>query len=158
VVLGLRYFVLTPRADPLALTVVEHDGQLQIQWNHSAGSVTSAVRGVLSITDGQTPRAYPLTPQDLAQGSFTWKRSSGDVEIRMSVANAQGEEVKETTTFLGGAPARPESDEKAKAGEDERGQLQDEVERLKRENAGQVLRIQELERNLKILQSRLGAQ
>jgi hypothetical protein len=156
-VLGLRYFALTPRADPLALTLTEREGQLQIQWNHSSRSIASAVRGTLSIRDGKSSRTFPLTPQELAQG-FSYKRTSGDVEVRMRVENAGGEPVEETTTFLGAAPADSGADANAKAAEKERDALQAEVERLRRENAGQAQHIGELERNLKILQSRLGAQ
>jgi proteasome lid subunit RPN8/RPN11 len=157
VILGLRYFVEMPRVEPLALALVEHNGQLQVEWNHSARPVTSAVRGALTIRDGQAPRTFPLTPQDLAHGAFTYRRASDDVEVRMSVENAGGEKVEETTTFLGAAPVQSDSEEKAKA-EKERGDLQAEIKRLQQENASQAARIQELERNLKILQSRLGAQ
>jgi hypothetical protein len=157
VILGLRYYVLTPPVDPLALMLVEHNGQLQIEWNHSAHSVVSAVRGTLSIRDGEAPRTVPLTPQDLERGSFTYQRASDDVEVRMSVENARGDKVEETTTFLGAAPVQPDSGEKAKA-EKERGDLQAEIDRLRSQNAGQAARIQELERTLTILQARLGAQ
>ncbi len=157
VILGLRYYVLTPRVDPLALMLVEHNGQLQIEWNHSAGSVTSAVRGVLSIRDGEAPRTVPLTPQDLEHGSFTYQRTSDDVEVRMSVENAGGDKLEETTTFLGAAPVQSNAEEKAEA-EKERGELQAEIDRLRNQNAGQAARIQELERTLTILQARLGAQ
>ncbi len=148
-ILALRYFVLAPRVDPLALALVEHNGQMQIEWNHSARSVTSAARGTLTIRDGQAPRTFPLTPQDLAHGAFTYQRTSDDVEVRLSVESAGGEKLEETTTFLGAAPAKSDAEERAKAAEDE-------VDRLRRENQGQADRIQELERNLKILQSRLG--
>ena len=161
VILGLRYFVITPRPDPLKLTLIERDGQLQIEWNHVARPVLSAVRGSLSIRDGhgrdgQAPRTFSLTPQDLEHGAFTYQRTSDDVEVRMSVESAGGEKAEETSTFLGLAPVK--SDEKVKAAETERDGLQAEIDRLRKENAAQAGRIQELERNLKILQSRLGAQ
>jgi|SRR5579863_2911637 len=158
VILGLRYFVMTPSVDPLALTLVEQRGQLQIQWNHSARPVISAVRGALSIRDGRTPRTFPLSPQDLDHGSFSYQRTSDEVEVRLSVENSSGDKVEESTTFLGAAPVQADSEEKAKAAEKERSDLQAEVDRLRRENGGQAARIQELERNLKILQARLGAQ
>jgi len=192
-ILGLRYYLLTPRVDPLALTLVEHDGQLQIEWNHSARPVTSAVRGSLAIVDGKLPSTYPLTPQDLEHGSFTYQRISDYVEVRMSVENANGGVIRETSTFLGSAaasgsapasgaapasgtapasgaapalgaapsssaaPGQADAGEKAKA-DQERAGLQAEIDRLRRANAGQADRIRELERNLSVLQSRLGAQ
>jgi hypothetical protein len=156
IVLGLRYFVLGPGVAPLKLALVEHNGQLQIEWDHSARSVTSAVRGALSIQDGKAPRTFPLTPQDLAHGAYTYQRVSEDVEVRMSVESAGGEKVEETTTFLGAAPPpRSDAEERAKVAEEQRFQLQTEVDRLRHENTAQAARIQELQRNLKILQSRL---
>jgi hypothetical protein len=155
VILGLRYFVLTPNVDPLTLMLVEHNGQLQIEWNHSARPVISAVRGTLSIVDGKMPRTFQLTPHDLEHGDFTYQRTSDDVEVRLSVENAGGDKVEETSTFLGAAPAQTEAEAKAEA--EQARILQSEIDRLKNQNAGQAARIQELERNLKILQSRLGA-
>jgi hypothetical protein len=158
-VLGLRYFVLTPRVDSLALMLVEHNGQLQIEWNHSARSVIAAVRGTLSIRDGQAPRTFPLTPQELEHGVFTYQRTSDDVEVRMSVESATGEKMEETTTFLGGAaPVKSDVEDKAKAAEQASSDLQAEIDRLRTQNTTQAARIRELEVQLKILQSRLGAQ
>jgi hypothetical protein len=158
VIVGLRYFVQIPHADPLALTLAEHGGQLQIEWNHSARPVTTAVRGSLSITDGKAARTIPLTPRDLEHGAYTYVRVSDDVEVRMGVENARGEKAEETTTFLGAAPVKSDSDEKSKASEQDLADRQTEIDRLKHENSTQAARIQELERNLKILQSRLGQQ
>jgi len=157
-ILGLRHFVLTAPADPLSLMLVERNGQLQIQWNHGARPVVSAVRGTLSIKDGQSSRTFPMTPQDLAHGIITYQRTSDDVDVRFSVENASGAKVEETSTFLGAAPVQSDSDEKAKAAGKERADLQAEINRLKYENMGQAMRIKELELNLKILQSRLSAQ
>jgi hypothetical protein len=157
VILGLRYFAMIPRVEPLALILAERGGQLQIEWNHAARPVASAVRGSLAITDGKASRTFPLTPQDLERASYTYQPTSDDVEVRLSVENANGEKVEETTTFLGAAPVKSDPDEKAKTAEADAAK-QAEIDRLQRENAGQAARIQELERNLKILQSRLGQQ
>jgi hypothetical protein len=157
--LGWRYFLAMPSVDPLALTLIEHDGQLQIQWNHSARPVVAAVRGTLVVRDGQTPRTIPLTPQDLEHGSYTYQRVSDNVDVRLSVESISGEKAEESSTFLGSTPGQSDAAEKAKAAEDKvREDLKAEVESLQEENAKQAAHIQELERNLKILQSRLGAQ
>ncbi len=158
VIFGLRYFVLPPETEPLALSVIERNGQLQIAWNHNARPVTSAVRGSLMVTDGQAPRTFPLTPRDLERGAYTYPRTSDDVEVHLSVENSSGEKAEETTTFLGAAPAKAETDQKIKAIEGERDALQAEVDRLKRENGDQAERIHQLEINLKVLQARLGVQ
>ncbi len=157
VILALRYFALMPRAEPLALTLAERGGQLQIAWNQAARPVASAVRGSLSITDGKAVRTFPLTPQELEHAAYTYQHASDDVEVRLSVESASGEKVEETTTFLGAPPVQADSGEKAKNAEENAAQ-QAELDRLRRENTDQAARIQELERNLKILQSRLGQQ
>jgi hypothetical protein len=159
IVLALRYFVLTPRVEPLGLSVIERDGQLQIEWNRAARPVTNAVRGSLIVTDGQNPpRTIPLTQQDLEHGALTYQRTSNDVAVRMNVENAGGVRAEDVTTFLAAAPGKAAADENTKAIEQERDELKAEVERLKNENADQADRIQQLERNLKVLQSRLGIQ
>jgi proteasome lid subunit RPN8/RPN11 len=156
---ALRYFVFTQAPEPLDLSVIERNGQLQIQWNRDAKAVTSAVRGSLIVTDGQTPHSIPLTPQDLGRGSFSYQRTSDDVEVRMNVQNSGGEKSEsKTTTFLAAAPAKPADEEEIKTLQRERDELQAEVDRLKGANAQQADRILQLERNLKVLQTRLGIQ
>ena len=158
-VIALRYFVLTPPPDPLDLSVIERNGKLQIEWSHTAKPVASAVRGTLVITDGQTPHTIALTQADLERGNYAYKRTSDDVEVRMRVENSGGTQAEsKTTTFLAAVPAQAVDDEKIKALEKERDDLQAEVDRLKGENAGQAERIVQLERNLKVLQARLGIQ
>jgi hypothetical protein len=93
----------------------------------------------------------------LSSGRFLYQRKSGDVEIRLAVANIDGKQVEEASRFLGRAPEPPKNDEMDALLEKSR-QLEAEVARLKSENAKQLQRIQELERTRLILQSRLGIQ
>ena len=159
VIAGLRYFVLSPQqSEPLALSVAERNGQLQISWNSSAGPIASAARGALTVTDGESPRSFILTPADLSRGSFNYQRVSDDVEIRMSVENASGKKAEEATTFLGPSPAKTGEADKMKAVEQERDDLKAQLDQLQQQNAAQAARIQQLERSLKVLQSRLGIQ
>ncbi len=156
---GLRYFVLTPAAEPLELSTVERNGKLQIEWNRNAKPVASAVRGSLMVTDGTAHQTLPLTAQDLERGVFPYQRTSDDVEVRMTVENSNGERNEsKPATFLGPAPAMAVNDDKLKQLQQERDDLQAEVDRLKGKNAGQAERIHQLELNLKVLQSRLGIQ
>lgn len=152
---GVRSFLLIPRADPIALFVLEHEGQLQIQWNHNARSVTGAAGGTLDIADGKDTRHVPLSPQDLAKGSFTYQRNTGDVEVRMAVEDSQGKKVEERSQYLGTAPTKVDSQE-MKDLQQQRDALQAEVERLRLANGSQAQRIQELERTERILETRLG--
>ena len=91
-VFGLRYWMLRPTQEPISLSVLEHDGQLRIEWNHAARPVTSAVHGTLVINDGRNTQTFALSPRDLTAGNYTYARKTGDVEIRMSVEDADGVE------------------------------------------------------------------
>jgi proteasome lid subunit RPN8/RPN11 len=152
---GVRAFVLSPRTDPIALSVLEHDGQLQIQWNHNARSVTGASGGTLDIADGKDTRHVPLSPQDLAKGGFTYQRNTGDVEVRMAVEDSQGKKIEERSQYLGSAPTKIDSQEMRDL-QQQKDALQAEVDQLRRANGAQAERIQELERAQKILETRLG--
>jgi len=154
-ILGLRLFAPRLAPEPLSLSVAERDGQLQIQWNHSSRSIMGAARGTLQITDGQESRSLPLTPLDLSRGSFNYLRKSADVEIRMTVEDSAGEKTQEASRFLGSAPAAADPNE-LDAIRLERDSLQDQIARLQAQNKQQAERIQQLERTLVILQSRLG--
>ena len=154
-ILGLRLFAPRLAPEPISLSVAERDGQLQIQWNHSSRSITRAARGMLQITDGQESRSLPLTPLDLSRGSFNYLRKSADVEVRMTVEDSAGEKMQEASRFLGSAPAAADPNE-LDAIRLERDSLQDQIARLQAQNKQQAERIQQLERTLVILQTRLG--
>lgn len=153
-VLGLRYFALRTDAEPLSLSVLEHESQLQISWNHSARPVASAVRGTIEIADGSDTKRIALTPADLQRGNLTYQRHSGDVEIRLTVEEDGGDKVQEASRFLGRAPEVKE--EAPKALETKRDDLDAENNRLRQQNAEQAQRIQQLERIVKIMQTRQG--
>jgi proteasome lid subunit RPN8/RPN11 len=161
VILGLRYFMpVAGGAEPVSLAVVERDGQLLIQWNHSARPVATATGGSLDVTDGAESRTFPLTRQMLAAGNFTYQRKTGDIEVRLSVDNPETGKVQESSRFLGRPPeaaAAAVANQKDVAElEKRRTELQAEIDRLRRENQAQSARIQQLERTLRILQTRLG--
>jgi len=141
--------------EPLSLGVIERDGQLQIQWNHSSQSIIGASAGTLDIVDGGEKRSIPLNRTELAQGSFTYMRRSGDVEVRLAVNTSGSGRMEEASRFLGTAPEGVDASE-MDAIKVERDALQDEVTRLRGQTGQQAVRIQQLERTLVILQSRLG--
>src|SRR5439155_24979489 len=70
-ILGLRYFMAGAGEQPISLAVLEHDGQLQIEWNHTSRAVTGAVRGTLSIQDGSEAQNVALAAPDLARGGYS---------------------------------------------------------------------------------------
>jgi len=150
-----NYYSVPTVPPSLGLVIVERDGQLQVQWNSTAGPVMQAVRGELNISDGGEKQAFPLAPRDLASGKFVYVRKSGDVEVRMGVTGAGGKLLEEASRFLGRPPEPPKNDQ-FDALDAKSKQLEAEVKRLRSENAKQQQRIEELDRIRLILQSRLG--
>jgi hypothetical protein len=155
-VFGLRYFLLRTETEPISLSVLEHEGQLQIGWNHNARPVVSAVRGAIEIADGSDTKRIALTPADLQKGNLTYQRHSGDVEVRLIVEQDGGEKVQEASRFLGRAPETHEAAAPVKALETKRDDIDAENNRLRQENAALAQRIQQLERIVKIMQTRQG--
>jgi len=153
-VVGLRYFVLNSGSEPISLSVLEKDGQLQIGWNHAARPVTSAARGTLEISDGGARKLISLTTDDLSRGNFTYQRRTSDVEVRITVEDQGGEKTQEASRFIG----KTGEAESGKDQESRRNKLEAENERLRKENATQAQRIQQLETTIKIMQTRSGAQ
>jgi hypothetical protein len=154
-VAGLKYLGPQLNAEPLSLAVIEQNGQLQIQWNHASRSILNAAGGTLEIVDGQDKRDIPMGRSELARGSYTYARQSGDVQVRLTVTSSGGQPMVEASRFLGAAPAQGDSSE-ADELKVERDALQDEVTRLRQQSGQQAARIQQLERTLVILQTRLG--
>ena len=135
--------------------MLEREGQLDIEWNRQAAPVSKAVRGTLEIADGPDTRTIPLKPADLALGKFSYKRETGDIQVRMIVEAPDGEKVQEASRFLGPPPPKANDDE-LKTLQNRKDELDSEVQRLKQSNDQQAQRIQQLERTLKILQTRQG--
>ena len=154
-VVGLRYFVLRTNTEPVSLAVLEHEAQLQISWNHNARPIASAVRGTIEIADGSDTKRIALTPADLQRGNLTYQRHSGDVEIRLTVEEDGGDKIQEASRFLGRAPEVKE-EAPAKALETKRDDLDAENKRLRQQNFELAQRIQQLERIVKIMQTRQG--
>ena len=149
------YFNVRGPVEPLALAAFERDSQLRIEWNHNASVIREAEKGSLQITDGQTVQTIPLTPDDLARGSFTYMRTSGDVQVRLEVQSPSHGSAVEETRFLGAPPSTAGSEE-LQSVKQERDSLQAEVQKLREQNAAQTERNRQLERTLTILRSRLG--
>jgi hypothetical protein len=152
---GWRYFIPRPQTEPIGLTLAEKDGVLQVQWNHAARPVAAATGGSLDIADGKESRSINLSPSDLASGSFAYRRSTGDIEVRLTIESSGGGRVQEGSRFLGSAPSEVKADE-VQALEQRRDLMEQEVQRLREQNAQQNIRIQQLERTVQILQTRLG--
>jgi hypothetical protein len=153
VVFGLRYWMLRPAQEPILLAVVEHDGLLRIEWNHSARPVTAAVHGTLVINDGSNTQTYALSPRELTAGNYTYERKTGDVEVRMSVEDSDGTKVQEASRFLGQPPVKIDPNELGDL-KKKREELEAEIQRLIRTNRDQQEKIQQLQRTVQIMQAR----
>ena len=81
----LRYFWQPAPPEALGLQITEREGQLQIVWNPSSGSVIRATKGLLEISDGPASERVPLGRSQLSDGHFLYTRQGGDVEVRMQV-------------------------------------------------------------------------
>jgi proteasome lid subunit RPN8/RPN11 len=154
-IFGLRYWMFKPSAEPIALAVIEREGQLRIEWNRASRPVIAAARGTLVINDGTNTQTFALSPRELTTGSYTYKRKSGDVEVRMSVEDPDGAKVQEASRFLGPAPVKVDANEVSDL-KKKRDDLQAEIDRLRRANFVQDEKIQQLQRTLQIMQARSG--
>ncbi len=141
--------------EPLDLRVAERDGQLQIEWNRSARIVAMASRALVNITDGTASKEIPLNLDDLRKGSMPYVRRAAEVQVKLSVFSPEGKSTQESTRFLGReAPAKDSED--LAALRRQRDQLAEEVNRLQRTKGSQTERIQQLERAVRILETRLN--
>ena len=152
---GTRFVTSGQTNQAIMLSVLEREGQLDIEWNRQAAAVSKAVRGTLEIADGPQTRTIPLKPTDLALGKFSYKRDTGDIQVRMIVEAPDGQKVEEASRFLGSPPHKA-NDAELKTLQNRKDELEAEVQRLKQANDQQAQRIQQLERTLKILQTRPG--
>jgi len=125
------------------------------EWNHASATIRDAVKGSLEIVDGPDTQTVPLSADDLMRGSFTYMRRTGDVQVRMEVQNGDGAKTVEASRFLGEPPRSPAAEE-LEATKQERDKLEDQLTRLRAENARQADRVRQLERTLAILRTRLG--
>ena len=154
-VTGTRFVTSGSTNQAIMLSVLEREGQLDIEWNRQAAPVSKAVRGTLEIVDGPQTRTIPLKTADLALGKFSYKRDTGDIQVRMMIEAPDGQKVEEASRFLGSPPHKANDDE-LKTLQKRKDELDAEIQRLKQSNDQQAQRIQQLERTLKILQTRQG--
>jgi proteasome lid subunit RPN8/RPN11 len=140
-----------------ALSVVDHDGQLQIQWNGASPAALASTAGSLLIVDGPNP---PLTIElgrpHVLTGSFTYARKSDRVDITLVLPQPGGKEVREATLYAGAlpthpAPAAPAVESAAAEPGESVAELKAEIVRLTKDNAVQVERNKRLEKAMEEL-------
>lgn len=95
--------------ESLGLQVIEREGQLLIEWNRNSSLIRDAARAVVQIRDAGRVENMALDGTQLAGGSMTYARKSGDVEIKLSVPLEDGSTRQESTRFIG-QPSTQESE------------------------------------------------
>jgi hypothetical protein len=153
-VLGLRYFGRLP-APPIALNVSDAKSQLVIGWDATSPTIRSAAKGTLILVEGADTQTSKLSASELATGSYTYARRTGDVQVSLDVETTAGERRVEATHFIGAPPLTQTNDELESVKRD-RDALREELDRLRDQNAEEGAKVKQLERSLAILRTRLG--
>jgi hypothetical protein len=99
----MRRTVSAPQT--LALSALDMNGQLQIAWDREAAPVLQATNGSLEIVDGGKRLVLPFNAAGLRRGRVTYERSSGNVDVRLTVNPPGRSPVEEIVKFVGARPA-----------------------------------------------------
>lgn len=91
----------------LNLRATDRGGQVHVEWDRGADPVQAAQKASLLIQDGDRKLETPLSGELLQHGSLTYRRKTGDVEIRLRVYGDDAEPVQESTRLIG-LPVVPE--------------------------------------------------
>ncbi len=107
--IAITVTLFTRRGEPapqsLALSALDLNGQLQIAWDRAAAPVLEAASGSLEIVDGGKKLVLPFNATGLRRGSVTYARSSGNVDVRLTVNPPGRSPVEEMVRFVGAKPA-----------------------------------------------------
>ncbi len=100
---------LPPAPAAIGLSVMDTDGELQVHWDRLSTSVRNGSHAILEILDsGAPPRALPLDEAHLESGIFTYARQGERVDVALALDQPDGKRIRESTTFLGKLPEKPE--------------------------------------------------
>jgi proteasome lid subunit RPN8/RPN11 len=125
------YWFRTP-AQPLAMRVMDIDGQLLIEWDRTAGPIQEASGATVEIMDGIERTKVEMDGERLREGSITYARRSDRVDVRFRVNRPGSQPVEEFIRFLGQpVPGKPSPEELETIRQ--RDDLQQEVEKMRAE-------------------------
>jgi hypothetical protein len=152
-----RYFTETPPPATFALQLQDGlGGQMRIVWDKEAKPIQAAAHGVIEIMDGGKAQILALDAAQLRQGVTTYGRRSGDVKVKLSVFQQNGNAAAaEMAQFLGPLPGDPAGDKRQRAWDKEKADLQAEIKLLRSQLAQESGRSQQLSKLVRILQTRL---
>lgn len=83
----------------LAVRELDRQGALRISWNPSASDLKQAL---LEIRDGEKKSSLELTPAQVRLGSILYRRTSGEVVIRLQLFTRGEQTLEEYVFFLSG--------------------------------------------------------
>jgi hypothetical protein len=135
----------------IALTTIDHQGQLQIRWDGTSDVVRNAQGGTLVINDGSAPLTVVLTPAQLQNGSFTFARQTERVDVTLKLPDASGT-VQSVATFFGKLPPPGSEDPALRA---ERDRLAHEAQKLKTDLSQQAERTRRLEQSVESMRQEM---
>jgi len=99
---GSRHQEASPAAATLyrlGLSAQIEDGVIRLSWDNSAAALRDALKGVVTVEDGDNTRTIELETADLARGRMRFRSQAKKVEIRMDVFTAEHSGVTESLSF-----------------------------------------------------------
>jgi proteasome lid subunit RPN8/RPN11 len=148
----------TPLPPPtLGLNAVDHEGQLQINWDRNSRALLEARDAMLEITEGTAAQAIQLDSAHLRAGSFTYARQAEKVDVKLIVHQANAPDVREVTSFLGKLPdpKPPVEDPEIQKQRDE---LAKQAAKLKLDLNWQAMKTKKLEKDLQSMREEMRQQ
>jgi hypothetical protein len=145
------YWFRTP-AQPLAMRVMDIDGQLLIEWDRTARPVQEASGATVDIMDGNEKTKVEMDAERLREGSITYARRSDRVDVRFRLNRPGSQPFEEFIRFLGQPVPGKLSPEELEAIR-QRDELQQQVEKMRAELRSKTAQLQRLQQQQ---QSRTG--
>jgi proteasome lid subunit RPN8/RPN11 len=146
------------KGQPLGLSTLDRDGQLQIGWDRHSMAVRRSVDATLEISDGaMLPQSITLDQDHLENGSFTYARQNERVDIKLTVHPPNGRPVSDSTTFLGKLPPHPPATSPAEdpAVRQQREAISAETKQLKTDLEREAARTRRLEKDIQSVRDEL---
>jgi hypothetical protein len=147
-----------PPAPPptLGLSAIDHEGQLQINWERNSRALLEARDAMLEITDGSAAQAIQLDTANMRTGSFTYARQSEKVDVKLIVHQTNAPDFREATSFLGKLPDRkPVEDPELQKQRDD---LAKQAAKLKLDLNWQAVKTKKLEKDLQSMREEMRQQ
>ncbi len=142
--IGIGAYWFRSPAQPLAVHVMDVDGQLLIEWDRTARAIQQATGASVEIIDGNERSTVEMDGERLREGSITYARRSDRVDVRFRVKRPGSAPTEEFIRFLGqpvlGKPSPEELDAIR-----QRDELQQQVEKLRADLRSKNAQLQRLQ-------------